>query len=183
MHHLVDVARMWASAALPANPLAQHERRSVLRAVTSHLACLVSGQYWAHLEQRAAGEVPATGVLRQAVGTADYQTALAGLIAARLEAWAEERPETRAADLGSLIDRHVPRASLGAEPARRAELLLRLASDPATIAGWPQDEVSAAIEQVILIPVLMRAARFAVLAIHAATEEDTGTIYRGWEWT
>ena len=183
VRHLVDVARMWASAALPANPLAQHERRSVLRAVTSHIACLVSGHYWAHLEQRASGEVPATGVLRHAVGTADYQMALAGLIAARLDAWAKEQPEPRAADLGSLIERHVPRARLGAGPARRAELLLRLASDPATIAAWPQDEVSAAIEQVILIPVLMRAARFAVLAIHAATEEDTGTTYRGWEWT
>jgi hypothetical protein len=183
IRQLVDVARMWASAALPANPLAQHERCSVLRAVTSHLVCLVSGRYWAELEQRARKDIPAVSAMQHAVGTAEYQKALARAIADRLNTWKARRPEERASDLGVLLNRHVPRASLGAEPARRAELLLRLASDPATVSAWPQDEVSAAIEQTIVIPALMRATRFVVLAIHTATEEDTGTTYRGWEWT
>jgi hypothetical protein len=179
---LVDVARMWASAALPANPLAQHEQRSVLRAIAKQLGCLICGQRWARLERRMRGDVPAIGALQEAVGTEAYQTALARLIRSRLGAWATERPENRAADLGSLLAAQVPRSRLGLGHARRAELLLRLASDPSTVAAWSRHEVSAAIEQAIVVPVLMRAARFAVLAIHAATAEDTGTVYRGWEW-
>ncbi|MDQ2873305.1 MAG: hypothetical protein M3Y33_00110, partial [Actinomycetota bacterium] len=35
VRRLLGVASMWASAALPSNPLAQHERRTVLRAVTT----------------------------------------------------------------------------------------------------------------------------------------------------
>jgi hypothetical protein len=121
--------------------------------------------------------------MRAAIGAAPYQTVLARLIADRLEAWRGAPPEERAADLGSMLDAHLPSVDFGPRSARRAELLLRLASEPATIETWPQHEVNSAIDRTIIGPVLMRAARFAVLAIHATTDEDTGTTYRGWEWT
>jgi hypothetical protein len=182
VQRLLDVARMWAAAALPANPVAQHERRTVLRAVTSQISCLISGSRWARLEQQTQTDTPRIGAMQAAIGAAPYQVALAGLIADRLEAWRGAHPEERAADLGSMLDAHLP-GGIGPGSARRAELLLRLASEPATIEAWPQHEVNSAIERAIIGPVLMRAARFAVLAIHATTDQDTGTTYRGWEWT
>ncbi|MDQ2876079.1 MAG: hypothetical protein M3Y33_15340, partial [Actinomycetota bacterium] len=135
------------------------------------------------LEQQARGDAPGVGAMRAAVGAAPYQAALAGLIAGRLDAWRDDLPEERATDLGSMLNTQLPGGGLNPVSARQAELLLRLASEPASIENWPRHEVDTAIERAMIVPVLMRAARFAVLAIHASTDEDNGTTYRGWEWT
>jgi hypothetical protein len=183
VHRLLGVAGMWASETLPVNPLAQRERRSVLRAVTSTIACRISGERWARLEQHARDDTPRISAMEAAVGMERYQAEIARLVRGRLDEWRGKRPEERAADLGSLLDTHIPRARLSPDPARDAELMLRLASEPATVGAWPRREIDAAIERAIVVPVIMRIARFAVLAIHGMTHEDTGTTYRGWEWT
>jgi hypothetical protein len=63
-----------------------------------------------------------------------------------------------------------------------AEFLLRLASEPASLATAPQQELNSRLNTVLKSPVLLRAARFLVLAIDAIESEDFGGTYRGWAW-
>jgi superfamily I DNA/RNA helicase len=183
IQQLIRLAALWSSAALPANPLAQYERRSVLRAVPSRLASLIGGGYWERLEQHASTEALPKGAMQAGVGVAPYQRALAASIASSLTAWKAVTPEKRAPGFGAILNGYVPQAELGHDYAKIGELLLRLASEPASLMAWPHQDVAVAVDKMLVTPVILRAARFTVLAIHSATTEDTMSTYRGWEWT
>jgi hypothetical protein len=181
---LIHLARLWASASLPANLFARLKRRSVLRTITARLAGLIAGQRWAHLEERGVrDDAFAPRDLQGLVGEEGYQRALADIISRSLEDWRSVEPEKRAQAFAGVLAEHARPAGVAREDVRLAECLLRLASEPASLSAWPEDEVRSALELTLVSPLLLRAARFLVLAIHATEEEDAGTMYRGWAWT
>ena len=186
VRQLIRLAAMWSSATLPANPWAQYERRSVLRAFSSRLASLIGGRHWERLEQHRGHKTVQLAAMRARIEEASYRQALAASIAGSLPAWNGMAPEKRVSAFGAIINAYVPQAEFGRNYARIGEFLLRLASEPASLVAWPSEEVTGVIEKMLLTPVILRAARFTVLAIHAATVEDsenTVSAYRGWEWT
>ena len=181
---LMGLSAMWASGSLPGDPFAQYERRAVLRAITARLASDAGGTRWARVEERgAATDEYSFRQLRDAVGGETYQKDLAGAISGQILRWQPLTPHDRAEGFAAVLGsfRHWTRVD-GADW-RLAEFLLRLASEPATINGWPDERLRAAVMRVIVSPVLVRAARFVVLAIHLDEADDTGTVYRGWSWT
>lgn len=180
----VALSALWASASLPGNPFARYERQGVLRAITSRLASSVSGARWSQLEERGAAEDEYSFLrLQEGVGKETYQRKLAATIRQQILKWEELAPQGRAEEFAVALSTFGYWTRVGRAEWPFAEFLLRLASEPATITGWPEKTLLAAAERVILSPVLMRAARFAVLAIHLDEADDTGTVYRGWSWT
>ena len=97
--------------------------------------------------------------------------------------WEALEPAKRAVEFAAVLGTNKNRTTVDRTQHRFAELLLRLASDPATLAGWPEGELRAALTRIIESPVLIRAARFVVLAVCLDEAEDTGASYEGWVWT
>jgi hypothetical protein len=180
---LISLARLWTSASLPANPFALSQRRIVLRTVTACLVSLIAGQRWTQLEERYArdGGFPLRD-LQDTVGDEGYQRALAGSIREGADGWRALEPEKRAGAFATVLAAHGRLAGVGREDGPLAEWLLRLASEPASLDGWPEEEFHSALDLTLVSPVLVRAARFLVLAIHCTEEDDIGTTYRGWAW-
>ena len=63
-----------------------------------------------------------------------------------------------------------------------SEFLLRLATEPATLSRWRPSDFDDLLAVTLSAPVLLRAARFVVLATAAAENDDTGSVYVGWVW-
>jgi hypothetical protein len=88
----------------------------------------------------------------------------------------------RARRFGRLLDIHGCSAGVSHGRFTVAEFALRLASDPAPLARMPPEELARQVEDLLASPVVLRAARFAVLQVHGWVEHDVGTTYRGWAW-
>jgi hypothetical protein len=180
---LIRLAALWASASLPADPFAENERRAVLRAFSSHLVSMIAGARWSQLEEHGAREdAYSFNQLRNGVGEESYQRALAEAIQRRVLGWEALEPGERAEEFAAVLAAFKNRTSVERTDVRFAEFLLRLASEPASIGDWPKDEVHSSLKRVIESPILVRVARFLVLAIHLDEEDDSGSTYRGWLW-
>jgi hypothetical protein len=184
VEQLIEISHWWASASLPADPFAQLGRRAVLRALTAALVGLVAGGRWSDLEARSGRDNNFTfAELQLMVGEETYQKTIAEAIQRRIVRWEALEPEKRAVEFAALLATFKYRMAVSRNEPRFAEFLLRLASEPATLAAWPKTEVREALDRVLPSPVLMRAARFLVLAVHMDELEDTGAPYEGWAWT
>jgi hypothetical protein len=175
---LIDLANRWGTASLPANLGALTGRNNVVRAIVRRLAGLIGGQRWASLEQRAARDPGGirTADLEVALGSEPYQQILARELLRGIDRLIPLSPEKRVQPFSDLLARHARRAGVRRNDLHLAEFLLRLASDPASLARMPEAEMRSAIGQVLTSPLLLRAARFVVLAIDATEAEG------GWVW-
>ncbi|WP_326561220.1 hypothetical protein [Micromonospora sp. NBC_01796] len=179
---LINLARMWQSATLPADPFAVVLRQTVLRAMTVRLMNLIAGQRWAHVEELVSrGDDYFTfRELEQAVGDEVHQRSLAHAIGGeQAYAWVRIETERRGETFAPLLVPYVRNTAFGAEGEHLAQILLRLSSEPGTLDNT--NELRSALELAIVSPVLVRAARFIVLAVHSLAKDDDG-IYQGWSW-
>jgi len=182
-YRLVKLAHLWSSAALAAHPFAEICRRAVLGAITANLVSMIAGTRWAHLEQRGIRDDAFTfHELQTMVGEETYQEALAAAIQHHLVGWTALVPEARAEGFASVLATYKHRTYVEPGDKRFAEFLLRLASEPATLFEWPEDEVRESLDRVLVSPVLVRVARFLVLGIHLDEDEAAGSTYGGWLW-
>lgn len=181
---LCELAYFWASASLPADPFGETRRVAVLRAITAYLAGLVGGRHWASVEQRVTRDEEAVPIadLQSAVGIEPYQEAIAIDLGRRTDALRSLEPEKRVDAFATVLATHARTAGVRGENSGLAEFLLRLASEPASLAGLPLEELQLHLELTLASPVLLRAARSLVLAIHALSAEDANSTYRGWAW-
>lgn len=155
--------REWFDAALPADPFSQWERQRVLNAITSALVSLLSGSYWAHFERDirrlTMGDIDLNRA-QSLVGVHKEDQALAQAIGSSLWQWQTE--EERIAGFSMLVAAELRREGI-TDPIRGAEFLLALASCPAALLDWDDQERLQLIRCVLGSPVLVRAARFAIL--------------------
>jgi hypothetical protein len=183
---LLALARSWAEASLTANPIGEWGRYRVLSAITAELCALVGGGRWEAIERRLAepGVEPDPSRLQAAIGQEPYQAALAGDLALHITEWTAEAPEDRAEAFAELLAKRVRRLLNAGNTHNRAmaDFLLRLASHPASLARWPAEEVRAKLEQTLNSPVLLRAARFVVLAVEAEQLGEAAPPAGRWTW-
>lgn len=181
---LVQASKRWSAASLPGNPFARHERQAVLRTLTARLVSILAGNHWSELEDRGlADDAFVFQQLQQGVGEETYQRGLADALRRQVGNWHQLEPAKRTVELAAVLGLFQHRTFVEATDYRFAELLLRLASDPGSLTNWPDTELRKAVERLLALPVLIRVARFVVLAIHLDEEEETGSVYRGWSWT
>lgn len=174
VHKLMRHHRQWKAAELPAHPFGMRERQRVLEAITSAMAILLSQGQWAHFEQRIIGVAPADVDLNQAralVGDKPVQRAAATAIANNLWRWtsAEELIQGFSEAIAELaMSARLPSATTG------ARFVLQLASSPSELLDWDDSEREQYLRCVLTDPVLIRAARFAVLGTVEEVAGGTG---------
>ncbi|MFF4876343.1 hypothetical protein [Micromonospora sp. NPDC000668] len=157
----------WLYADLPADPFARYLQNIALEAITRALVSVIAGNHWARLERRleSADVLDYLDEMRAMVGNSSSQEALAKEIAGRLWRWSDSTDSLLAGFAGAIAS---AAASSGIEdPHLAARFLLSLASSPGRIAEWNPSKQDQLLNRVVNSPVLLRAARFAVLGTDA----------------
>jgi tetratricopeptide (TPR) repeat protein len=184
IRRLILLARRWASGSLTGDPLAAAGRTHVQRAIAGQIGALIGGGRWTALELRAsrAFDEIHTSEIEHAIGDAPPHRALARQLLRDIHEILPLAPPRRARRLARMMATHVPAFEHYRGQFSFAEFVLRLASDPPSLADLPGGELAAGLANALISPVVVRASRFIVLAVDAWTETDTGSIYRGWSW-
>lgn len=168
---LITFHDYWSTAELPADPFARRDQSVVEQAITAAVVSLVSGPKWARLEESLDHNslLGSLDDMRSLVGEAQPQRTAAAAIGRRLWHWASEhsRFEQEFREATSNLA-----ASAGLKDrSDAAEFILSLAYKPGRVLKWPAVDRAWLIDSVIKSPVLLRAARFAVLGVEAMAEE------------
>lgn len=165
--------QLWKSAQLPAHPFGVRERRRVLDSITGALVGLLTPGKWASFEGQIATQAAADVDLDRAqalVGESPAHRAAAEAIANHLWEWDSRALliEGFSEAAGALISSSgIPNKLKG------ARFLLQLASSPSELLDWEAAERNEYLRAVMTDPVLVRAARFAVLG---TVEEVAGGV-------
>jgi hypothetical protein len=179
---LLASARRWADGALPGSPAGDIWRVQVLQAITAELCSLISGGRWATVERLLAEAGPDLDLsaARSAIGQDGYQAVLGQDLAREAGGWADKAPEDRAVLFAASLDRCARHQLRLTHAQRLAEFALRLASHPASVAGWEDMELQSFLQRTLDSPVLVRAARFVIIAVDVANRDTTPG--RTWAW-
>ena len=178
----IRVISRWDEAEVPGNPFAAAGKDRVVRAFPQAIAGVVGGGWWEEAERRVEED--------QSVERVQLDAALA-------------RPGEHSAfrlDLKQLVNR-APRLTIperihefaelsdavvhAISVDRRwfAEFVLRLASSPGTLEAWAGPDMERALLTVLEAPLILRAARYFILATHyGSAEAEALASYRGWSW-
>lgn len=160
---LIRRHRQWRDAELPAHPFGVRERKRVLAAITSAMAVMLAQGQWARFEQRILGLAATDIDLDQAqhlVGESLAQRSVATAIATNLWRW--DTAETFIQGFHEVASGLITAAGMP-NTLTGARLLLQLASSPGELANWDETQRNRYLRCVLPNPVLIRAARFAVL--------------------
>jgi hypothetical protein len=165
--------QLWKTAQLPAHPFGVRERRRVLDAITGALVGLLTPGKWASFEGQIATQAAAEVDLDRAqalVGESPAHRAAAEAIANHLWEW-----DSRARLIEGFSEAAGALISSSGMPnkLKGARFLLQLASSPSEPLEWETAERNEYLRAVMTDPVLMRAARFAVLG---TVEEVAGGV-------
>jgi len=170
---VIDLAAVWAGADLPGDPFAARQQDHVLTALTRKLVTVIAySTRWTNLEHRLARAdhlIDHLEAMRAAVGVDEHHKALATKIAGRLWEWAESGQMLAGFD--AVIAPTLEHARMAQQPGA-ARFLLLLAGKPWHLADWDPTAREQILRGVTTSPVLMRAARFAVLGARALKEAE-----------
>lgn len=172
---LVEGHRLWATADLPADPFAIHQQRLAMDAVARAIAILLGGNHWAAVERKlVSAEDPADLLdeMPRMIGTTAAHEALAEVISLNLYQWLNATDilvgfssaiRSTLVESGIEVDKH-PSA---------ARFVLTFAGRPGWILDWPESERAYLLQRVMTSPVLLRAARFAVLGTRILNDVES----------
>jgi hypothetical protein len=173
VHKLMRCHRQWKDAELPAHPFGVRERQRVLEALTTALAVMVAPGQWAAFEWQISGlaaEEVDLDRARALVGNAPAQRTATRSIASNLWQW--NSPEALIRGFSDAVG-DLMRSGRMPDTIKGARFLLQLASSPGELLDWDEAERNQYLRCVLTDPVLMRAARFAVLG---TVEEVAGGV-------
>lgn len=178
---IIELAALWGEAALPADPVGGIRRVAVLRAFAQRLTAIIAGSRWSRAEAeytRRGGGDPRS--LCDAIGDVAYQRLLAFRLADDRAALATAGAVSRVAALAEALSQYARPVGVDGIERQLAEFLLRLSTEPGTLAGWHTADLEGLLRRTLDSPLLVRAAR--LLVVTTDTGEDTTSIYPGWVW-
>lgn len=180
--HVVQFANLWGSAALPDDPIGAIRRNEVLQTFARALTWVLAGQRWVRAEEAYVGrENGSLRSLRDAIGVEiAYQQQLASALADAAPVLMQCDVSARVTAFANELAAHARPLGVDGVDRPYAEFLLRLISEPGTLADWPRESLEALIRRAFDAPLLVRAARFVVVTTLAA--QDTGSAFAGWIW-
>jgi hypothetical protein len=170
---LADAYRTWSSAELPADPFATYQQHIALEAISRAITMMICGYHWVQLERALQGAIDVADYLQEmqdAVGISDAHKSLAAEIGQNLYRW--HTPETLIPGFAQVIAPALSDNGVKWQPSA-ARFLLTLAGRPGYIVDWAPRDRDYLLERVIASPVLLRAARFAVLGTRALNDIET----------
>lgn len=160
---LASAYQRWATADLPGDVFAQHQRDAVLEAITSSVVSMISGARWAAVERRlvsAKDPLDLINEMQKLIGESDEQKHLAKTVGKRLYSWLD--PVSLLTGFAEVTKQALKSDGLGGHDSA-PRFLLTLAGRTGQILEWPRPEQKQLIEAALTSPGLLRAARFAVL--------------------
>jgi hypothetical protein len=172
-HKLMRHHQRWLDAESPASPFGLRERQRVLEAITSTLAAMVCQGRWASFEaqvRRVSAPDVDLDCAQSMVGDSPRHRELARAVATGLWRW--NSPGALIQGFADVIA-NLAVASGMSDALKGARFLLQLARSPGELLDWDATELDKHLRCALTSPVLMRAARFAVLG---TTEEVAGGI-------
>jgi hypothetical protein len=157
----------WSNADLPADPFAAHDQSIVLEAITSALVSRIAGPKWSRIEQALDRDslLDELENMQEHVGESLPQRALADVIASRLWRWASSSAIFES-EFAEAIANIASSSGLRDRP-DAADFILKLAHKPGSLATWEATDRARMIDTVLRSPVLIRAARFAILGVES----------------
>ncbi|WP_143670752.1 hypothetical protein [Streptomyces sp. OV198] len=166
MHKLIRSYHYWHTADLSGDPFSYHQRKLVLDAITTTVVSLAGGNRWANLERKRSRlsshrRPDMLDEMRKLVGETPAQLAVARYIASNLWQWLDSLPALRQG-LSEAIDPIAAETGIG-NPLVAADFLLLISSKPGFLESWDKAERNRMLKCVLRSPVLIRAARFAIL--------------------
>ena len=175
----IQLGRLWATASLPSDPFAATRRLSVLRTMAQAVASTVGGQRWASAERTCeARGAPEISLLAEAVGDKADHRRLANATRLALQTLQDLGMRHRITRFAGLLRDHLDDVLPTPE---LSEFLLRLATEPWTLLDRSESDFDDHLVWILGSPVLLRAARFIVLAT-APAFDDEDLVYPGWQW-
>jgi hypothetical protein len=164
--------RRWLVADLPADPFAKYQQQRALDAMASALISLIAGPYWADLERRISPNyvIDHLDEMQALVGVKAFHQVLAKRVADHLWLWADSS-ETLRTGFAEVIASYAAHSGLH-NPSEATRFLLELASTPGRVMDWPPPDRDRILKHIVEHPLLIRAARFAVLGTEALRASD-----------
>lgn len=197
---LLRTAALWGSAMLPGDPFAEAARATVLDGVAREICSLVGGGRWAALERDfKRGHRPQPAELEEALAKPGAWSRFRQRVSRLAEKVGSLTLEERVHAFSVALSGHVSgrpawsgghvlsdsaRARLHEYPALHidiapiwlAEYALRVASHPASVLAWANEDCVRGIDAVLETPIILRAARLLVVALYVSDDEA------GWSW-
>lgn len=171
---LAEAHWLWMSADLPADPFAVSQQQVALGAIARATSMLLSGSHWAVIERKLA-TAGAEWVLdhldemEHAIGVSPAHVALGKRISMNLYDWSV--PEKIIPGFAEVIASTLQESGIGNPTAPR--FLLTVAGRLGYITQeWSADDQNLLLDRIKLSPVLLRAARYAVIGSGAYAEPD-----------
>lgn len=159
---------VWSTAERPADPFASRQCDLVIEAITREIASLIGQSHWAGVERKMKHASDPTAFIEEmeaCVGQISSHSKFASRIAHSLWSWSS--PETLLTGFADALA-GIMHGSQTAENQETARFVLTLADQPGQIlVGWSPSECEHLLAKVIASPVLLRAARFAVVGARA----------------
>lgn len=208
---LVNLFEVWAKARLPGNIVTLSHQLRVLNSINQGIFFILCGEKWGETEKKLEtdGSQRALDDLKQLIAVWDRDFSVNNFSVSDIENFCAVSIRKRVLILYELAKnlRWFPRlskiisakgikfsgrdykASIRLPPMGLstwlAEFALRLASCPETLQSWSGSNFTSGIENLFENPVIARAGRFLVLAVHrhAPPGPVVGErLYHGWEW-
>lgn len=184
---LLANARLWGTARLPGDLLAETRQRAVIRAITFNIISLLGGRAWANAEGHPPTQIELANLKRH-ISEEGSKQGIGAKLLREYEAIAEAEIVERVALLASLAESYhlvpnSPDANLNYLK-WLTEFALRISSDPVTLEAWSGDRLNNGINKLLEVPTLARAARFLVLATGKCKNSvHPREYYAGWGWS
>jgi len=180
----LELSGLWATGRLPGDAFARHARDNVLRAFAISISSVIGGARWAAGEQQLAnGNQGALLELSKAIGSTAYEGIIAGDVKRRAPGFASLSLDARVSECARLLRRIAPNMRPGIPPEWHAEFMLRLASSPSQASTWAGQWSRVGIDMAIQHAMMLRVARYIVLAVHFAIDREIGaSLYEGCAW-
>jgi len=185
----VDLGYKWGSARSSGDILSVTSRRKALRVIIRHVIGLIGGDVWAKAEAdfEAKGACDLS-IMEGAVPRHLGQRLFASTLAREAAVLAQAPTRHRVSRFAQLARKYgVLREGEGVfhDSEWMAEFSLRLASNPRDAVIWAAADRQAAVRRLMEVPILARAARFAILATHNCSDAPAtpSEAYAGWTWT
>ena len=172
---LVEGHRLWATADLPADAFAIHQQQLVTDAVARAIAIVLGGNHWADIERRLVNANDPADLLDEMprmVGNTQAHKALADIISLNLYHWLTATEIL----VGFSSAIHTTLTESGIDVTQHpstARFVLTFAGRPGWIMDWPEPERTYLLQRIMTSPVLLRAARFAVLGARILNDVES----------
>jgi len=171
---LADAHWLWTSADLPADPFAVRQQQLALGAIVRAISMLLCGSHWASIERQletadAEWVLDHLDDMEHAIGLSPAHVALARQISLNLYDWSA--PETLLPGFAEVIAPTLRESGIVDPSAPR--FLLTMAGRLGYITQeWSTQDHDLLLNRIKLSPVLLRAARYAVIGSRAYAEPD-----------